>query len=97
MTFHRGSTRRAGYDVAKPPEVLALMEIRRHNYRLDSWKAIAMYLGRDVRTAVRWSQSRGLPVYRLPGVTRSAVHSYKDEIDKWLKSSRLLVEKSREL
>ena len=35
--------------------------------RLDSWKEIANYLQRTVRTVQRWEQTRGLPVYRLPG------------------------------
>jgi hypothetical protein len=59
-------------------------EKRRQDDRLDSWKAIAAYLGRDVRTATRWELSRGLPIRRLPGSTRSAVYAYKYEIDAWL-------------
>jgi hypothetical protein len=34
--------------------------------RLDSWKAIAAYLGRDVGTVRRWERTRGLPVKRVP-------------------------------
>ncbi len=33
--------------------------------RLDSWKAIADYVGREVRTAMRW-EKKGLPVHRVP-------------------------------
>src|ERR1041385_1511743 len=33
--------------------------------RLDSWKAIAAYLGRGVRTVQRWEREEGLPVHRL--------------------------------
>ncbi|MCU1257033.1 MAG: repeat-containing protein, partial [Candidatus Angelobacter sp.] len=32
--------------------------------RLDSWKEIASYLRRDVRTVQRWEKKEGLPVYR---------------------------------
>ena len=32
--------------------------------RLDSWKAIATYLKRDVRTVQRWERKEGLPVHR---------------------------------
>ena len=32
--------------------------------RLDSWKEIARYLNRDVRTVQRWEETGGLPVYR---------------------------------
>lgn len=51
--------------------------------RLDSWKDIAAYLGRDVRTAIRW-QGKGLPVHRVPGGKRAAVFAYPAEIDQWL-------------
>lgn len=52
--------------------------------RLDSWKDIARYLGRDVRTVIRWEQTRGLPVHRVPGGTLSRVFAYPDELDRWL-------------
>ena len=44
--------------------------------RLDSWKAIAGHLGRDVRTVLRWEKERGLPVHRVPGgrLQRHALH-----------------------
>jgi len=53
--------------------------------RLDSWKEIARYLGREVRTVQRWAASRNLPVHRLPGGDRPRVFSLKPEIDTWLK------------
>jgi hypothetical protein len=34
------------------------------NDRLDSWKAIAAYLKRDVTTVQRWEKGEGLPVDR---------------------------------
>lgn len=51
--------------------------------RLNSWKEIAQYLGRDVRTAIRWERNKGLPIRRLPGGQRKAVFAYKYEIDQW--------------
>ena len=54
--------------------------------RLDSWKEIASHLGRTVRTAIRWEQSKGLPVHRVPGGTRQAVFAYKSELNRWLES-----------
>jgi hypothetical protein len=51
--------------------------------RLDSWKEIADYLGRDVRTAMRWEQD-GLPVHRVPGGLRRGVFAIPDEVDAWL-------------
>lgn len=55
--------------------------------RLDSWKAIAAYLGRDVGTVRRWERTRGLPIKRVPGGKGSSVFAYKSEIDAWLQSS----------
>jgi TolB-like protein len=60
--------------------------------RLDSWKSIADYLGRSVRTVVRWSDERGLPVHRVPGGKRHAVFAYSQEIDAWLVSKSDLQE-----
>jgi hypothetical protein len=55
-----------------------------NNARLDSWKDIASYLSRDVRTVIRWEQQRGLPVRRLPGAGRKVVFAYTAELDAWL-------------
>jgi serine/threonine-protein kinase len=52
--------------------------------RLESWKEIAVYLGREVRTAQRWAVARSLPVHHLPGGKRPRVFSLKSEIDAWL-------------
>ena len=54
------------------------------NTRLDSWKAIAAYLGRDVSTVIRWEKEKGLPIRRLPGGKRQAVFAWTAEIDAWL-------------
>jgi Tol biopolymer transport system component len=60
------------------PETIANQE------RLESWKEIAAYLHRDVRTARRWEKERGLPVHRVPG-KRPGVHAFAAEIDVWSK------------
>ncbi len=56
--------------------------------RLDSWKDIAAYLGREVRTVQRWALARRLPVHRLPGGDRPRVYSLKSEIDAWMRHSK---------
>ena len=56
--------------------------------RLDSWKEIAEYLGRDVRTAIRWEKERKLPVHRIPGGKRPGVYAMPDELDSWASSLR---------
>jgi TolB-like protein/tetratricopeptide (TPR) repeat protein len=53
--------------------------------RLESWKEIATYLGREVRTVQRWAIARSLPVHRLPGGgVRPRVFSLESELDAWL-------------
>lgn len=54
--------------------------------RLDSWKAIAAFLDRAVRTAQRWERSEGLPVWRHAHNTKSSVHAYGSELQQWLKN-----------
>ena len=51
--------------------------------RLDSWKEIATYLNRGVRTVQRWEREKGLPVRRLPGGDQARVHALKSELDQW--------------
>jgi TolB-like protein/lipoprotein NlpI len=57
--------------------------------KLISWKEIAAYLGRDVRTARRWNAERGLPVYRVPGGKGASVFAYSDELEVWLHRTSL--------
>ena len=56
------------------------------NSRLDSWKEIAAYLRRSVRTVVRWEQEEGLPVRRQSHRKRGTVYAFPDELDAWVKS-----------
>lgn len=58
-----------------------------HSDRLESWKAIAAYLGRDLRTVMRWEKERSLPVHRYPGGGHAGVYAYRSEIDNWLNNS----------
>jgi tetratricopeptide (TPR) repeat protein len=51
--------------------------------RLDSWKEIAAFFGRDERTVKRWEKERGLPIHRLPGTARSPVFAYPEELLQW--------------
>ena len=54
--------------------------------RLDSWKEIARYLNRDIRTVQRWEEAGGLPVRRLARarLKGSPVYAYTSELDAWL-------------
>ena len=59
--------------------------------RLDSWKEIAAYLKRGVRTVQRWERSNGLPVHRLELDRQGSVFAYKPELDAWWESRRQTV------
>lgn len=54
-----------------------------HTGRIDSWRAIAAFLGRDERTVQRWEKERLLPVHRALG-DRGPVFAYKRELLRWL-------------
>jgi tetratricopeptide (TPR) repeat protein len=56
------------------------------NRRIDSWKEIAAFFGRDERTVKRWEKERGLPVHRLPG-ERGGVFAWSTELTTWLNSA----------
>lgn len=56
---------------------------------LNSWKEIAHYLGRGVRTVQRWEAELALPVRRPRGTSRSAVVAVAAELDQWMAQSPL--------
>lgn len=53
--------------------------------KLDSWKEIADYLDREVRTVQRWEKTEGLPVHRHEHQKKSTVYAYTSELDDWRK------------
>ncbi len=63
--------------------------IQPQEQRIESWKEIATYLKRDVRTVIRWEKSEGLPVHRQMHQARGNVFAYPSELEAW-KSSREL-------
>jgi hypothetical protein len=52
---------------------------------LTSWKEIATYLGKSVRTVQRWEASLGLPVRRPNANDRNIVVAIPAELDEWIK------------
>jgi tetratricopeptide (TPR) repeat protein len=67
--------------------------------RLDSWKEIAAYLKRSVRTSRRWEAEEDLPVHRHVHRNSPSVYAFKGELDAWLtrRSSRLAASEPEEL
>jgi Tol biopolymer transport system component len=51
--------------------------------RLDSWKAIAAHLKREIRTVQRWEKVEGLPVHRHQHRDRGSVFAYPSELEAW--------------
>jgi Tol biopolymer transport system component len=51
--------------------------------RLDSWKEIAAYLGRDVTTVQRWEKREGMPVHRHQHDRMGSVYASRAELDAW--------------
>ena len=53
---------------------------------LNSWKEIAAYLQRGVRTVQRWHLGLGLPVHKLGKSLRSPVFAYRAEVEDWMQT-----------
>jgi len=64
-----------------------------HRDHLDSWKQIAVYLHREVRTVQRWEKREGLPVHRQFHVKGGTVWAFKHEIDVWFENRCQVVSK----
>jgi hypothetical protein len=50
---------------------------------LGSWKEIANYLGKGVRTVQRWERHSGLPVHRPSGSNKGVVLAFPAELERW--------------
>jgi hypothetical protein len=57
--------------------------------RLDSWKEIAAYVGRDVTTVQRWEKREGMPVRRHLHDRMGSVYASRAELDAWARSRSL--------
>jgi len=51
---------------------------------LTSWKEIASYIGKSVRTVQRWEAELGLPIRRPNPGDRNVVIALPAELDRWL-------------
>jgi hypothetical protein len=71
-------------DSEKEQDAEQLPQRRKDDHvRLDSWKAIANYLNRSVRTARRWEAHEELPVRRHKHSKGASVYAYQVELDAW--------------
>lgn len=51
--------------------------------RLDSWKEVASFFRREVRTVQLWEKSEGLPVRRQHHKKLGSVYAYRQELEAW--------------
>jgi tetratricopeptide (TPR) repeat protein len=56
--------------------------------RLESWKEIAAYFGRDVRTVKRWEKDEALPVHRHHHKRLASIYAFVDEVEAWQQERR---------
>jgi Tol biopolymer transport system component len=57
--------------------------------RLDSWKEIAAYLNRDVKTVQRWEKREAMPVHRHQHDRMGSVYASRAELDAWVRGRNL--------
>ncbi len=79
--------------IARTPQLVRPVPV--HSGVLNSWKEIATYLGRGVRTVQRWEAELQLPVHRPRGKNRSAVMAFRAELNDWLFRTPLECDKEK--
>jgi len=67
----------------EPLRPIALPRQSEAKERLESWKEIAAYLGREVRTVQGWEKNEGLPVHRHQHARQGSVYAFRVELDAW--------------
>src|SRR5664279_2392596 len=56
--------------------------------KLESWKEIAAFFERDLRTVIRWEKELRLPVHRYPGKSKGRVYALASELKAWADGPR---------
>src|SRR5271166_5468625 len=56
--------------------------------KLESWKEIAAFFERDLRTVIRWEKELALPVHRYPGKAKGRVYAFASELQAWADGPR---------
>ena len=67
----------------RPSQGVPVLAIPNSKDRLDSWKEIASYLKRTVRTVQRWERHEGLPIHRHLHGRANSVYAHRSELDDW--------------
>jgi hypothetical protein len=74
-----GGTSSSGGEVPR-----AQLGVQEPDDRLESWKEVAGFLKKGVRTVMRW-EDLGMPVHRVPGAKRGGIVASRTEITQWLR------------
>lgn len=56
--------------------------------RLETWKQIAGFFGKEVRTVQRWEKTLGLPVHRYRNAKQDSVYAFEHQLQTWLEARR---------
>jgi hypothetical protein len=64
--------------------------------RLDSWKEIAAYFGRDVSTVQRWEKREGMPIHRHLHQRMGSVYAFRKDLEVWARTRNLTPVKGTE-
>ena len=67
---------------------MAALHEGKDGQRLESWKEIAVFFDRDRKTVQRWEKDLGLPVHRLPGLSKGRVYAFAQELAEWAQQPR---------
>lgn len=51
---------------------------------LSSWKEIAHFFGKGVRTVQRWEKTLDLPIHRPPGAPSNVVLARTSDLEEWM-------------
>ncbi len=78
----------ATYTAVSSHASMPMDEFPKVSSTLNSWKEIAVYLGRGVRTVQRWERELGLPVHRIRESDHSPVFAFTNELQIWLELRR---------
>lgn len=57
------------------------------NRMLSSWKEIAHFFGKGVRTVQRWEKTLDLPIRRPPGAPSNVVLARTSDLEEWMHRS----------
>ena len=64
-------------------EIMVAPEPSAPRRQLTSWKEIAQFFGRSVRTVQDWEKREGLPIHRHRHQKRDSVFAYSEELESW--------------